>query len=133
SSLAGDLDELEVRWTNCRTNRQRLHVIRDAQAIGSRLARIDPEAGRRAREEWERKIADDPRSSRIIAAAYGINYKQVQRIKERHGTTAPNGTPAFVKQQALNMLASGHSTTVVAVKFDVNPATVRRWRASGTA
>lgn len=133
SALADDIRRLETMYSRSRTHTQRLHVIRAAQSIASSMVRIDPEAADRARHEWEQAIVRDTRSTHVIAAAHGISAMTVSRMKKAAGVKATNGAPDTIKARALSLLAAGSSTSDVAAQFDVNPSTVRRWRATVTA
>ena len=73
SQLAANLDRYERRYEKCRTNRDRLHVIREIQRETFRFR------GRHARvpepksPEWRREIALHPGKNAAICARYDIS------------------------------------------------------------
>lgn len=79
-----EVRELERRWANCKTDRDRLMVIKDAQdtlySFTDRKPRAIP-----GTEEWKMEIARDPRSSREVARVYGVSWVTVTRYRKQYG------------------------------------------------
>lgn len=83
SSLAALVDEFDRRFLGCKTHRQRLEVIKQAQATANRL-RYAPKSDIAARgsKEWRQLIANDPRPRRVIAADYRVSSKTITAIRK---------------------------------------------------
>lgn len=81
---AGDeLRELERRWENCQSSNDRNAVLKATYALlESRvLPKPNPRALRGTRD-WREAIASDPRSSRDVAAMFGVEKTTVLRYRK---------------------------------------------------
>lgn len=95
SSLASLIDSLGERFSDSKTHRARLLLIKEAQATAIRLRYapvLDPSKVR-GTPEWERTVANDPRSSTVLAVAYGVSTSTVKRIKKHYGMSGKRGRP----------------------------------------
>ena len=85
SGLAYEIGELERDFTRARTHRIRLRVIKEAQAIGRRLAQAPHPSRIKGTKEWRRRLANDPRPRRAVAADFGVSSKTITAAKKEFG------------------------------------------------
>ena len=83
SDLAVILDEMECRFWHCRTHRQRLALIKEAQQTWIRLC-FAPKSNIVARgsKEWRQALAIDPRPYRVIQADYRVSAKTIAAARK---------------------------------------------------
>lgn len=87
SDVLREIQAIQRRYDRCSNNFDRLLVVGHAwvQVI---LAQYAPSRSKvKGTAEWREAIANDPRSTRVIAAVYGISHQTVARIKRQAGTS----------------------------------------------
>lgn len=82
SGLAAEIDELGGRFAGCKTHRQRLEVIKHAQATAIRLKWAPDRSLIRGTEEWKQVVAQDARSTRVLAEIWGVSHMTIARLKK---------------------------------------------------
>jgi hypothetical protein len=92
SALLKTVERLGTDFTQSRTHRARFEVIKEAQTTAIRLKHA-PWRAIRGDDEWKQKVADDPRSCRVLAVVYGVGVTTVKRIKKDAGTSRAQGRP----------------------------------------
>ena len=78
--------DILTSYYRCRTHRQRLAVILEAQEAHRRLTHSqarDPSLTPKS-EEWKQRIAADPRPGKVLADVYGISLSSVRRIQAQY-------------------------------------------------
>lgn len=79
-----DVVDLELRWEGCASDKDRRGVLRDGIAL-IRLHRPKALSRRRDTLEWKQAIANDPRSSRVVAEMYDVSHWTVCDYRKKHG------------------------------------------------
>lgn len=93
SDLAALLDELGNRFSQCKTHRRRLEVIKEAQVTAVRLVYSPDRSKIHGTKEWREAIAHDSRDNETIALDHGITDRTVRNIRKEFGTMRANGRP----------------------------------------
>lgn len=88
SDLAVVIDSLGERYGKCKTHRKRLVVIKEAQDTADRLRHAPNRAMVRGTNEWGEAISRDPRSCRVLASVYGVDFSTISRIKKKFRSVA---------------------------------------------
>ncbi len=83
SWLASVVHELDTRYEKCKTHRARLVVVKDAQDVADKLRYAPDRSKVRGTAEWREVIATDPRSTRVLAAVWGVSHMTIARIKKQ--------------------------------------------------
>jgi hypothetical protein len=82
SDLATVIDDLGSRFTQSKTHRRRLTIIKEAQTTADRL-RFSPDRSKvRGTKEWREAVASDSRSCRVLATVYGVSKSTISNLKK---------------------------------------------------